>query len=180
MCLLRKQIGLVSLTPQRMELARFRAQNRANDSREKNKFPSGANLKKSPTPHSTHPVIKFQDRQPQLKLCFEGKRPSYALRPSLPASCFHSPSRARFGSFTWSNHASGPEFLSSLNPMHPEALLYAPPHFPRNQPFPGCLHCTVLVRSTCSYMNMYGTCRGKRRRRGVDSIKDVYMYRPHF
>ena len=36
------------------------------------------------------------------------------------------------------------------------------------------------VRSTCSYMYVYGTCREKRRRRGVDSIKVIDSYSPHF
>ena len=65
--------------------------------------------------------------------CVMRKRASYAPRPPLPSSWFLSPTGPRLWTFTWSKPASGPEFPAPLNPMHPFSL-YAPPHFPRNQP----------------------------------------------
>ena len=90
------------------------------------KFPSGATLIFSLTPHPTHPVQEIQKRKLRLTLCPEGQRPSCALRPSPPSFWFHCFSGPRFDTFTRSNPASGPEFLSPLHPIHPKGLSLPP------------------------------------------------------
>ena len=134
MCV-RKTIGPYRLPPWRKEPSHFRAQNSANVFH-KSGFPGDATLKVLPTNHTTHAVPKIQNRPPQLTLCLEGQRLSCALCPPLPPSWFYRFSGPRSGIFTWSNPASGPEFLSPLNPMHPAALLLCLPSFPHNHPFP--------------------------------------------
>ena len=62
-------------------------------------------------------------------------RRTAALQHSSPFSTpsrFHSSYGPRFGTITWPNPASGPEFFSPLNPLHPEAL--SMPHFISPQP----------------------------------------------
>ena len=76
-----------------------------------------------PAPHPSHPVQQLQNRQSQLTSCLDGQWPTCALRPSLPSSWFHCSSGHRFGTFTPSNPASGPEFFCTLNPVHPETRL---------------------------------------------------------
>ena len=82
---------------------------------------------------SATPNKKIQNhREPPYKLCLEKAcllcpPPSSAL---VMGSFSHG---SRLWTFTWSKPASGPEFPAPLNPMHPFSL-YAPPHFPRNQP----------------------------------------------
>ena len=77
-------------------------------------------------------------------MCLEGKRPSCALRAPLPLLWFHSSSGPRLENFTWSNSASVLEFLSLLNPMHPEAL-YPPAYFLSATLVPGT--CSVYIRT---------------------------------
>ena len=106
-------------------------------------------MKFSPTPHTTRPVQNIQNRSPQLTLCLEGQRPSCDLRPPLPSSWFRCSSGHRFGTFTWSNPASGPELLSPLNPVHPEALSM-PPLLSTRPPFSRLGKCSVHMHSTSS------------------------------
>jgi len=89
------------------------------------------------------PSEKNRDRQPQLSLCLEGQHPSCALPPPPPSSWFHRSCGPRFGTFTWSNPASGSEFLSRPETDAPRSSL-CPPSFPHNQPFLGYLQCTYV------------------------------------
>ena len=124
---------LECVPPRRMELANFWVEKMSTFPR-KNWVPEWCKLKKIMYMYSVQPPIK------KIKIighrhtnCVLRKRASCALRPPLPSSWVHSPTGPRLWTFTWSTPASGPKFPAPLNPMHPLSL-YAPPHFPRNQP----------------------------------------------
>jgi len=84
-------------------------------------------------------------------------RTAALLLSSPSSSWFHCSSGHRFGTSTWSNPASGPEFLSPESDAPRSSLyMYASPPFHTTTLFPGgCMQCTYAL---CFHYRAHNLC----------------------
>ena len=134
-----------------MELANFRVEKNVSISQE-NVGSRAVQFKNFMYMYSVQPPIRIMKIiRNRHTNCVLRKRAPYALRPPLPSSWVHSRTGLRLRTFTWSKPASGPEFPAPLNPMPPFSL-YAPPHFPRNQPVLATCSGQYFLSLSCSFL----------------------------